>query len=101
VTSKTNVELDRQKIVYERQRAVRVRYAGASVGLYRLDLVVEGKVVVEVKAVAAIDRAHLARVFSYLKATGLAVGLIINFSSDVARIRRVFCSSEGALNEGS
>jgi len=48
-----------------------------AVGLYRLDLVVEAKVVVEVKAVAAIDRVHLATMFSYLKATGLSVGLIV------------------------
>jgi len=63
--------------------------------------IVEGKVVVEVKAVAAIDRVHLATVFSYLKATGLAVGLVVHFSSEVARVRRVFRSSDGALNEGS
>jgi len=94
------VELERQKIAFERQRAVRVRYESVPVGLYRLDLVIEGKVVVEVKAVAAIDRAHLATMFSYLKATGLEVGLIVNFSSEVVRIRRVFRGSD-RLNEGA
>ena len=48
------VELDKRHVAYQRQLPVPVRYEGVPVGLYRLDLVVEGKIVVEVKAVSAI-----------------------------------------------
>ena len=92
------VELDKQSIAYHRQLPVRVRYNNVPVGLYRLDLVVENKVVVEVKAVSAIDLAHMATVFAYLKATELQVGLIVNFASEVVRIKRVFRSTHG-VNE--
>jgi len=89
------VELDKRTIAYQRQFPVRVRYSNVPVGLYRLDLVVEKKVVVEVKAVSAIDAAHLATVFAYLKATDLQVGLIVNFASEVVRIKRIFRSTHG------
>ena len=61
------VELDKRRILYQRQLPVRIRYEGESDGPYRLDLVVETKVVVEVKAVSVISAAHM--VFAYLKAT--------------------------------
>jgi GxxExxY protein len=87
------VELERRKVAYQRQLPVRVRYHGIPVGLYRLDLVVGGKVVVEVKAVEAIHEAHLAVTLAYLKATGLQVGLVVNFAGSVMRCRRVFRES--------
>jgi GxxExxY protein len=61
------VELDRRKIAYQRQLPVRVRYDGVPVGLYRLDLVVDRKVVVEIKAVDSIHEAHLATALAYLR----------------------------------
>ena len=89
------VELDRRSVVYQRQLPVRVRYEGVPVGLYKLDLVVCGKVVVEIKAVEAIESAHLAVTLAYLKATSLQVGLVINFSDCVMRSRRVFRDPSG------
>ena len=59
-----------------------------------MDLVVDNKVVVELKAVKDIDDAHLATCLSYLKATRLQGGLIINFSAAKIRIRRVIRSAE-------
>ena len=93
------VELDKRRTAYQRQPPIRIRYDGKPVGLYRLDLVIEAKVVVEVKTVSAIDTAHMATVFAYLKATDLSVGLIINFASEVVRIKRIFRSNHG-VNEG-
>jgi GxxExxY protein len=78
---------------------VRVRYEGVPVGLYRLDLVVCSKVVVEIKAAEAIDSKHLATTFAYLKATSLQVGLVINFSDCVMRSRRVFREASGVKEE--
>lgn len=91
------VELDRRSVVYQRQLPVRVRYEGVPVGLYKLDLVVCGKVVVEIKAVEAIESAHLAVTLAYLKATSLQVGLVINFSDCVMRSRRVFRDPSGRV----
>ena len=93
------VEFDRRRIGYERQLPIRIRYMGIPVGLYRLDLVVDRKVVVEVKAVESIHEAHLAVALAYLKATGLQVGLVINFADSLMRSRRVFRDPQG-LKEG-
>jgi GxxExxY protein len=84
------VELDRRRVAYQRQVPVRVRYCGVPVGLYRLDLLVEDKVVVEIKAIATIETVHLAISLAYLKATDLQVGMIVNFGSSIMRSRRVF-----------
>lgn len=93
------VEFDRRRIDYQRQLPVRIRYEGVPVGLYRLDLVVEGKVVVEVKALNAIDSAHLAVTLAYLKATRLQIGLVVNFGCSVMRSRRVFRDIDGVKEE--
>ena len=84
-----SLELESRKIPYERQRLVRVYYRGSTVGVHKIDLITEGKVVVELKAVKAIEDVHLAITLSYLKATNLPVGLIINFAEATLRVRRV------------
>lgn len=83
------LELDRLRISYEQQRLVRVRFRGAIVDTHKIDLIVEGKVVVELKAVKAIEDVHLATTLAYLKATNLKVGLVINFAEAMLRVRRV------------
>jgi len=67
-----------------------VLYRGVVVGDYIADIVVEGKIVVEVKAVAELNSAHEVQLVNYLKATGLQVGLLINFGRSVQVKRRVF-----------
>ena len=74
---------------------------GVAVGMHRIDLVVEHKVVVEVKAVREIEDAHLAICLSYLKATKLRVGLIINFAVAKTRIRRVMRAPESTTEKGN
>jgi len=93
------VEFDRRKLAYQRQVPVRIRYEGVHVGFYRLDLVVDGKIVVEIKAVECIHESHIAVALAYLKATQLQVGLIINFSGSIMRSRRVFRENDG-VKEG-
>lgn len=93
------IELERKQISYERQLPVRVRYQGVSVGMHRIDLIIDKKVVIELKAVKEIDDAHLATCLSYLKATNLRVGLIINFAEAKTRIRRVMRSPENDHGE--
>ena len=63
----------------EQQKPIEVWYRGEKVGFYEADLVVDGCVVVELKAVAALDRAHRAQCLNYLKACHLETGLVLNF----------------------
>jgi GxxExxY protein len=94
------LELNDQQIEYCRQLPVQIRYKGTLIGTQRLDLVIDNKVVVELKAVKEINDAHLATCLSYLKATHLQVGLIINFSAAKIRIRRVLRGTESNTEEG-
>lgn len=61
---------------------VRVAYKDLVVGRHRLDIVVEDEVVIELKAINGIADIHMAQALSYMKATGLEIGLIINFGED-------------------
>ena len=73
----------------EQQKALKVYYRDIVVGEYTADLLVEELVVVELKAVRAFDDVHLAQCLNYLKATGLKVGLLINFGTPRVQIKRV------------
>ena len=59
------------------------------VGEYFADLLVDGRVIVEIKAVAHLQKVHQAQLLNYLKATGIRVGLLVNFSGSKAEIKRV------------
>jgi GxxExxY protein len=84
-----SIELERRQIPFQRQLPLQINYQGIPVGIHRIDLIIDRKIVVELKAVKEINDAHLATCLSYLKATQLRVGLIINFSEAKTRIRRV------------
>jgi GxxExxY protein len=67
-----------------------VRYRGCVVGDYVADIIVEDKIIVEAKAVSELNSIHDVQLVNYLKATGLQVGLLINFGRSVQVKRRVF-----------
>jgi len=67
-----------------------VLYHGLVVGDYIADMIVEDKIIVEAKAVSELDSVHEVQLVNYLKATGLQVGLLINFGQSVQVKRRVF-----------
>jgi len=67
-----------------------VRYRGLVVGDYFADMIVEDKIIVEAKAVSELNSVHEVQLVNYLKATGLQVGLLINFGRSVKVKRRVF-----------
>lgn len=98
------VELQERRLPFQRQVSVVVRYKGVVVDRHRLDLIVDGKIVVEVKAVREIDGAHLATALAYLKATSLVTGVILNFSEAKLRARRVVrtdaVTAEGPTRDG-
>lgn len=84
------IALENSGLAYETERKVRVFFQGKEVGTFRLDLVVEGKIIVEVKAVTGnFPEVFKHQVLSYLKATGLHVGLLINFSNKSCHIKRL------------
>lgn len=70
------------------QHPTRVWFRGICVGVFRADLLVEGEVIVELKAMKAIGPEHQAQVINYLKAAGIEVGLLINFGQPRLEYRR-------------
>ena len=83
------VELKRHGLAVATEVEVNVAYGGEIVGQDRLDLLVERSVIVEVKVVEALGKAHYAQVRSYLRATSLAVALLVNFNGSKVDYRRV------------
>ena len=88
------VELIERGIPFTRQQRVALLYKGQAVGEGRLDFLIGGAVVVELKAVERLTDVHMAQVLSYLKTTGHRLGLLLNFNVAVLRdgIRRVISS---------
>lgn len=79
-------ELEKRGLSTEQQVDLPVEYDGIRIALgYRLDLLVENQIIVELKAVERLTRVHEAQLLSYLKLSGKQVGLLINFN--VARLR--------------
>ena len=83
------IELGNQEILFEREKEVRVYYEREQVGLHRLDFLIAGEVVLEVKAVESLGGAHYAQVRSYVKAAGVSRGLLANFATEKADFRRI------------
>ena len=82
-------ELRNRGIGYERQKLVEVYYKGEKIGEYRLDLVVENKIILELKAVSELSNIFEAQLLSYLKAAGMKLGILVNFGSKKVVYRRI------------
>lgn len=83
------IELRRQGLGADTEKVVVVYYAGEEVGRHRIDILVEEQLILELKTVEALCKAHYAQVRSYLRATRLETALLINFATDRADFRRV------------
>jgi GxxExxY protein len=83
------VELRTRGMAVIQQPRGEVRYKGFNVGAYVADMIVESRVVIEIKAVRALERVHDAQVMNYLRTTGLSVGLLFNFGSPRLDFKRV------------
>ncbi|HMF45777.1 MAG TPA: GxxExxY protein [Candidatus Udaeobacter sp.] len=83
------VEFAIRGIAFVRQKAIPLFYRDHQIGEHRLDFLVEEKIVIELKAVEALEKIHFAIVRSYLKAASLSDGLILNFSSMPLTVKRV------------
>ena len=71
------------------EKPFQILYRGKLVGTYLADLVVEDLVIVELKAVETLARAHLSQLLNYLKASNLPVGLLLNFGQPSLQMKRI------------
>ncbi|MES9870143.1 MAG: GxxExxY protein, partial [Sedimenticola sp.] len=83
------LELSNQGIRHQTQVPVPVSYKGQAVGDYVADILVEGKLLVELKCVEAFTEQHMAQCLNYLKASGLNLCLLINFQKPRVEWKRV------------
>ncbi len=86
------IEMRKRGISAEFQKEVPVFYCGEQVGLHRVDLLVAEQLVVELKAIKALEDVHFAQVRSYLKALNLRHGLLVNFATHPLTVKRVIAS---------
>lgn len=82
-------ELRGRDLKAESQVPIEVSYKGKVVGEYFADILVEDKVIIEIKTVENIDKVHQAQLLNYMKATGIKVGLLVNFRHSKAEIKRM------------
>lgn len=83
------IEMRLQGLEFSREHEMEIQYKGHHIGTRRVDFFVEGKVMVELKAVIQIEDVHLAQAINYLEAYGLDIGLLINFGSRSLDFKRV------------
>jgi len=84
------IELQEMGVKCAVEVPLKVLYHGKLVGDYYADMIVDDKIIVEVKAVSDLEPMHEVQLVNYLKATGLHVGLLINFGQSVKVKRRIF-----------
>ena len=76
------IEFKRQGIPYEREKELKINYDGVELKqTYKADFVCYGKIIVELKALSALEDAHRSQVYNYLRATGYKLGLLMNFGN--------------------
>ncbi len=83
------IELAEQRIAFERQKELVVRYKDRVVGTFTADILVADKLLVELKAVNRVIAEHEAQVMNSLRGTGLSVGLLLNFGTPRLEVRRI------------
>jgi GxxExxY protein len=83
------LELQKNNLRVEMEKEVVIYHEGKEVGRHRLDMFVEKKLVIELKTVEALSRAHYAQVRSYMKATNVGVAILVNFAREKADFRRL------------
>ena len=77
------IELAKAGLRAEKEKGIQIHYNGQVIGDYIADMVVEDKIILELKSIKEIDPVHEAQLVNYLKATGIEVGLLINFGEQL------------------
>jgi GxxExxY protein len=95
------IELERNGIHFVREFEMPVYYEGQQVGTRRVDFLVEETVMVEIKAVSALDEVHLAQAINYLEAYKKEIGLLLNFGGKSLEYKRLLNRKTRRLNRVS
>ena len=93
------IELQALGFSFDMEKPIKVYYKGELVGDYIADIIVEDKVILEIKAIKELSNIHEVQLVNYLKATGIEVGLLINFGTSVEIKRRVMDAIKQINNE--
>jgi GxxExxY protein len=83
------IELRKRGYRVEQQKKIEVKYKNQAIGLHVLDMVVEDRVILELKAATGILPLHLQQALGYLKSTDLPLAIVINFGSERLQFHRV------------
>jgi GxxExxY protein len=84
-----DIEMAQQGLTASREHEMDIFYKGIKIGNRRVDFFVEERVMVEIKAVIQLEDVHLAQAINYLEASGLEVGLLLNFGARSLQFKRV------------
>lgn len=84
------IEMQKQNLVFQREMEMTIFYDGIDIGTRRVDFFVEGKVMVELKALEKIEDVHKAQAINYCEAYNIADGLLINFGGKSLEFKRVY-----------
>ena len=94
------IELGLRSLPVAREAPTQVHWKGHPVGVYRIDLLVAGCVIVEVKSVTKLAEAHERQLMNYLRATDVEVGLLLNFGPESSYKRLVYSNDRKAFSRG-
>lgn len=83
------IEMPRKELEFERAKEMPIFYRAEQIGTRRVDFFVEGLIMVELKAISALDDYHLAQALNYLEAYNIEVGLLINFGARSLEFKRL------------
>src|SRR5688572_2464736 len=84
-----SIEMKLQNILHEREKEMPLSYKGNNIGTRRVDFFVDKKIMVEIKAIKALEEVHLAQAINYLEAYQMEIGLLINFGGVKLQVNRV------------
>lgn len=93
------IEMAKQGLSFSREHEMELIYKGENVGTRRVDFFVEGKIMVELKAVIQLEDVHLAQAINYLEAYKLEIGLLINFGNTSLQFKRVMKPNRRKISE--
>lgn len=84
------IELAKEKIEYQEEAEFKVLYDNKKIGTFRIDLVIDSKIIVEIKAIESLPNIYKNQVISYLKASGLKLGFLVNFGTTKLQFLRLY-----------
>jgi len=83
------VELGQRGLKFQQQKPLKVIYKSVVVGNFVTDIIVERKLLIELKVALELNKSHKAQVINYLRATGISVGLLLNFGTPKLGVKRI------------